>query len=321
MFVCFFVCLFFRMKACSLSHWKSMSLATTCTQAHIHSTRHNTSLYIHRRNWLAPASIASAVGSLILLPSSCTFWHCLWSMTLLSPHLVTLHVCDPWPSYLRTLWHCLQLDTITPASRQRVIIIVTQFLIIWTVTFVCSVLYHCYMCCVIMCNILYCSKVDDQPTFTWVPNDMSLQSFKPHAHSFIGVKRWSGLKVQDYKVNKTFAWKQNIRVSTFWWQCCLLLPLEAGYIYSFKLVWSRMCHCRVKWSSCCDAIQTYNYNYMILRLLIKASGQIHDIYGGVHMHMGHSHSAIVDSYLCYGICIKKICTLINLHVMQLKLPL
>ena len=32
---------------------------------------------------------------------------------------------------------------------------------------------------------------------------------------------------------------------------------------------------------------------MILRLLIKASGQIHDIYGGVHMHMGHSHSAIV----------------------------
>ena len=26
------------------------------------------------------------------------------------------------------------------------------------------------------------------------------------------------------------------------------------------------------------------------------------------MHMGHSHSAIVDSYLCYGICIK------NMHI-------
>ena len=26
------------------------------------------------------------------------------------------------------------------------------------------------------------------------------------------------------------------------------------------------------------------------------------------MHMGHSHSAIVDSYPCYGICIK------NMHI-------
>ena len=253
MFVCFFVCLFFRMKACSLSHWKSMSLL----HAHKHTyTAHDIAppSTFTEENWLAPASIASAVGSLILLPSSCTFWHCLWSVTLLSPHLVTLHVCDPWPSYLRTLWHCLPLDTITPASRQRVIIIVTQFLIIWTVTFVCSVLYHCYMCCVI---ILFCSKVDDQPTFTWVPNDMSLQSFKPHAHSFIGVKRWSGLKVQDYKVNKTFSWKQNVRVSTFWWQCCLLLPLEAGYIYSFKLVWSRMCHCRLN-----EAVAVMQYRHI-----------------------------------------------------------
>ena len=62
-----------------------------------------------------------------------------------------------------------------------------------------------HVLCYNVCNILYCSKVDDQPTFTWVPNDMSLQSFKLHAHSFIGVKRWSGLKVQDYKVNKTFS--------------------------------------------------------------------------------------------------------------------
>ena len=39
------------------------------------------------------------------------------------------------------------------------------------------------------------------------------------------------------------------------------------------------------------------------------------------MHMGHSHSAIVDSYPCYPDMHKKICTLINLHVMQLRLLL